>query len=631
MIRGGDAAGVPRATGGRKPYSAMKRLVSGPNSTTLQQPRFPLALPTGICPRSQRQRLALAKALHRAPETVAIEFADDGWACAALRISGRRPVWRSEADAQPAQRLLERLGLGELEAWSELRPRATLGADLALRPAGRKRFRAGHAPLERVEGPLVTILTCTYNRARLLRSSLASALAQRWPCEVLVVDDGSTDDTPRVLEQTQGIRVLRQANQGKPVALQRGLEAARGQAVLVLDDDDELLPGALHLLGKALFDHPDLAVVMADSIVFDDRSGHPTDYLPCCRMPGAMAPLHTLQQVPALVSAALVRMTAQRAAGPYEPGMVRGEDMDMFLRLARQGPFEGLPLPVFRYRSHDAARGSSAGQWRKHADPAEHRRRTLHFVQPVFRRRWQAMAPNAERREGMAWASGLFARELLTEGRQEAERWPPPYTPSEAWVRTQLDLPSPLAGPDESLVVVDDGDPGALEETLWRHADGQAIHVSLEVPREPLESVRLYFEGRYGAQERLHAWLDGEGPWQLRLSSSPSWAPPPLADRRLLLDLPGPDAVLCAATALGWPLPSRERPGLHREPHALTRACLLVRRLLSQGQGPHAMAVAKKLLAAQPSWPGSWLLAGQVFEALGMHDQAASCRTKARP
>ena len=444
-----------------------------------------------------------------------------------------------------------------------------------------------------------------------------------------MVDDGSTDDTPAILAATPDIRVLRQENQGKPVALQAGLEAAQGQAVLVLDDDDLLLPGALHLLGRALFDHPELAVAMADSIVFDGTSGQPTDYLPCCRLPGAMAPLHTLQQVPALVSAALVRTSAQRSAGPYEPGMVRGEDMDMFLRLARQGPFEGLPLPVFLYRSHDAARGSGAGQWQKHRDPAEHRRRTLHFVKPVFRQRWQTLAPGADRREGFAWASGLFARDLLVEGRQEASRWPPPHTPSEAWVSKQLGLPSQPAQPAHALVLVDEGDPGAIELALWQHAQERAIHVCLEVPREPLESVRLYFEGAYGAQERLHRWVQHPGPWHLRLSSSPTWSPPPLTDRRLLLDLPAPDAVLCIAAACGWSLPTRERLGLHRDPHAVARACLLLRQRIDQSQGPQAMAVAKQLMQALPTWPGTWLLTAQVFEALGMTDQARQCRTKA--
>jgi glycosyltransferase involved in cell wall biosynthesis len=573
--------------------------------------------------------MALARLIHRAPPVVGIATPDDGWLCAALVISGRRPVWADDSDPGPAAALLHSLGLGELAGWEGLPFEATVQPDLGLKSTAGRLPAAGAEPLDPVQGPLITILTCTYNRADLLPQALATAQAQRWPCEILVVDDGSTDHTPAVLEATPGLRVLRQPNQGKPVALQAGLEAARGEAVLVLDDDDLLLPGALHLLGKALFDHPELAVAMADSVVIDGATLQPRDYLPCCRLPGAMTPLHTLQQVPALVSAALVRMSAQRAAGAYEPGMVRGEDMDMFLRLARQGPFEGLPLPVFMYRSHDAARGSSTGQWQKHSDPAEHRRRTLHFVKPVFRERWRVLAPAAKRQEGFAWAAGLFARDLLDEGRQELRRWPAPYSPSEAWVRTQLGRSSePWVAP-EALVVVDDGDPGALEACLQLHAADRAIHVCLEVPREPLESVRLYFQGQYAAQERLHRWVQHPGPWHLRVSSSPSWSPPPLTDRRLLPDLPAPDAVICAAAAAGWALPTPERPGLQRAAHPVARACTLLRQLIDQGQGSQAMAVAKQLMQALPTWPGTWLLTAQVFDHLGMSPQAAQCRAKA--
>ncbi len=588
-----------------------------------------MTLPTRLRPRAQSERMALAALLHRAPPVVGITSPDDGWLCAALRIAGRRPVWANDGDPAPVQQLLERLGLGSLASWADLPYEATVQPDLSLAPTGSQLPTAGSEPLEVVKGPLVTILTCTYNRADLLPAALASAQAQRWPCELLVVDDGSTDETPAILEATPGLRVIRQENHGKPVALQAGLEAAKGEAVLVLDDDDLLLPGALHLLGKALFDHPELAVAMADSVIFDGASGQPKDYLPCCRLPGAMAPLHTLQQVPALVSAALVRMSAQRAAGPYEPEMVRGEDMDMFLRLARQGPFEALPWPVFLYRSHDAARGSGAGQWQKHRDPAEHRRRTLHYVKPVFRRRWQELAPAADRREGFAWAAGLFARDLLDEGCEELARWPGPDSPSEAWVREQLEQPSTPAEPAEALVVVDEGDPGALEDCLHQHAEGRAIYVCLEVPRDPLENVRLYFQGHYGVRERLHAWVQHPGPLHLRLSSSPSWSPPPLEDRRLLLDLPAPDAVLCAAAAAGWPLPQRERLGLHRPPHALAKGCVLLRQLIQHKQAPQAMAVAKKLMESTQGWPGAWLLTGQVFDSLGMTDKAAQCRAQA--
>ena len=87
-----------------------------------------------------------------------------------------------------------------------------------------------------------------YNRALLLLDSVDSVIAQTYrPIEIILVDDGSTDDTPDVLADLVHrwpdlLRVVRQANAGPGPARQRGLESARGDFVQFLDSDDLLLP-----------------------------------------------------------------------------------------------------------------------------------------------------------------------------------------------------------------------------------------------------------------------------------------------------------------------------------------------------------------------------------------------------
>jgi glycosyltransferase involved in cell wall biosynthesis len=87
--------------------------------------------------------------------------------------------------------------------------------------------------------PTVTVVVPAYNLARFLPAALDSALGQDWPAaalDVVVVDDGSTDDTPAVLERYAGrVRVVRQPNGGLVRAVDRGLADVRGEYVALLD------------------------------------------------------------------------------------------------------------------------------------------------------------------------------------------------------------------------------------------------------------------------------------------------------------------------------------------------------------------------------------------------------------
>ena len=94
---------------------------------------------------------------------------------------------------------------------------------------------------------LVSIIINNYNYARYIAAAIDSALAQTWhPLEVIVVDDGSTDDSWAVIERYgERVRALRQPNGGQGAAYNAGFEASRGEWVLFLDSDDLLDVGAL--------------------------------------------------------------------------------------------------------------------------------------------------------------------------------------------------------------------------------------------------------------------------------------------------------------------------------------------------------------------------------------------------
>jgi glycosyltransferase involved in cell wall biosynthesis len=121
-----------------------------------------------------------------------------------------------------------------------------------------------------IEGMVSTIIP-VHNRAAMLREAVASVISQSWrPIEIVIVDDGSTDDTGAVIAELaathpQEIRGLHQANAGPGAARQAGLEAARGEFIQFLDSDDLLLEDKFALQVAALRADPSAAICYGKS------------------------------------------------------------------------------------------------------------------------------------------------------------------------------------------------------------------------------------------------------------------------------------------------------------------------------------------------------------------------------
>lgn len=211
----------------------------------------------------------------------------------------------------------------------------------------------------------VSIIMPTHNRAHLIGESIASALGQSLrPFEIIVVDDGSTDDTPEIVRELgDAVTYLRQENAGKSAALNRGIAAASGDFILVLDDDDLLPSGALaaHVTtmegAGAGFSYGQFARFTgrgADAPLSTDWEPMPT--------PGDKRLLVQLMQVCFLPNPAwMVRREVQLAAGPYRTDLPRGQDYEMILRIARAASgarAEGLTL---YQRKHVAERKTTTG------------------------------------------------------------------------------------------------------------------------------------------------------------------------------------------------------------------------------------------------------------------------------
>src|ERR671911_2120937 len=122
-------------------------------------------------------------------------------------------------------------------------------------------IRSPQKEQEGVAGLVSVVIPC-YNQAHFLGEAIESVLAQSYPrFEIIVVDDGSTDDTSKVAARYPGVRYVYQNNQGVSAARNSGLARSEGEYVVFLDADDRLLPEALETGLKCLEARPECAFV----------------------------------------------------------------------------------------------------------------------------------------------------------------------------------------------------------------------------------------------------------------------------------------------------------------------------------------------------------------------------------
>jgi glycosyltransferase involved in cell wall biosynthesis len=206
--------------------------------------------------------------------------------------------------------------------------------------------------------PLISVIIPSYNAARYLPQAIESVLAQSYrPFEILVIDDGSTDDTVSVLEKYRSsIRYFRQPNGGPARARNRGIAEARGRYIAFLDADDIWLPNKLSQQVQCLERNAEAALVHSDIYYLDDETqlqslrevGRASYVGNCYRL--------LLEHNRIIFSTVLVRRESLAQVGGFDEQIRHAstEDYDLVLRLGRRFPFAYIPEPLTVYRIHNA-------------------------------------------------------------------------------------------------------------------------------------------------------------------------------------------------------------------------------------------------------------------------------------
>ena len=206
---------------------------------------------------------------------------------------------------------------------------------------------------KRLEGPLISVVVPTYNRADLLEEAIQSVLQQEYAnWELLVVDDGSTDDTGEVLDRygsEDRIRTFRQPNSGQAVARNQGIRNARGEFVAFLDSDNRWLPHKLRAQAEYLAEHDEIDVLYGD-IETIDMSGNLVAGLSSRERFSGEVWRELLVDNFVNFNTSVVRTAKLREVGGLDETVRRADDYDLWLRLSTRARFQYLPGVVAQYR-----------------------------------------------------------------------------------------------------------------------------------------------------------------------------------------------------------------------------------------------------------------------------------------
>ena len=199
---------------------------------------------------------------------------------------------------------------------------------------------------------LVTIVIPCFNYSHYLGKAIHSVQTQQYrPFEIIVVDDGSTDDSAAVATRA-GVRLIRQPNSGLGAARNAGLAAAAGEFILFLDADDELLPGALASGVATLREQPEASCVVRRSQLMDALGRPlPSNYrhIDSEDLYGEWLRANFVWTP----GAAMFRRERVAEIGGFPVKLGPASDYAVYLALARGGHVVLDPRDVVRYRQHD--------------------------------------------------------------------------------------------------------------------------------------------------------------------------------------------------------------------------------------------------------------------------------------
>jgi GT2 family glycosyltransferase len=248
-------------------------------------------------------------------------------------------------------------------------------------------FSTTPAPERTALRPMGTVsaIVPTFNRAHLIAECLESLLRQTRPlAEIIVVNDGSTDKTLEVLQGYAGrVQVINQNNAGKAAALNRALAESHGDYIWICDDDDVAEPDACANLAGALDNCVDSGFAYGRFQCFSTAGGvREAMGIPWPVKPAVDLFLALAERCFIFQFSSMVRRATYQTVGQFDETLLRSQDYDMSLRVARRHKGTFVPKLIYWQRQHSADRGPFADHFS--ADLIEYK--SIQYGQVLFRR-----------------------------------------------------------------------------------------------------------------------------------------------------------------------------------------------------------------------------------------------------
>jgi glycosyltransferase involved in cell wall biosynthesis len=234
--------------------------------------------------------------------------------------------------------------------------------------------------------PSVAIVIPCFNHKRFLGGAIESATRQTTAAaEIIVVDDGSTENISDVVSTFGAVELVRQENRGLAAARNAGLRASKADKIIFLDADDRLLPGAIAAGLSCFASHPDAAFVyggfeevrgQARTKAFCRVSEH-TDLVRCNWI--------------GMIATVMFDRQMLLGEGGFDESLGMTEDWDAYLRLSRRFPFAAHPTLVAEYVKHDSNMSNAMADLK-------------HWIEVVRAKEWERGLDSKGQR---AWHDGI--------------------------------------------------------------------------------------------------------------------------------------------------------------------------------------------------------------------------------